>query len=166
MLHTEGLSHQRSFQVEGLSVLKKEHDVSLQVAQTPVSMTSNSLLKVSTSLCVQRVFLLNYTSVLCVLPDAERKDLLWPHLDLSEVYRLADQFIVLWQLFPRRQLDEHLTQLTPTGAAGNVIIRMGQKSKGLAGSIYPHFYFIKPRMEADSSSKSYLGTKAFSPCLQ
>ena len=38
-------SHQRSLQVEGLCVLEKQHDVSLQVTQTAVAMTSNPLLQ-------------------------------------------------------------------------------------------------------------------------
>lgn len=46
------------------------------------------------------------------------------NLDLPEVHRLADQLVVLWQLFPRRQLDEHLAQLTPAGTAGSDITRV------------------------------------------
>lgn len=38
-------SHQWSLQVEGLSVLKKQHDVSFQVTQTAVTMTPNPLLQ-------------------------------------------------------------------------------------------------------------------------
>lgn len=38
-------SHQRSLQVEGLSVLKEQHDISLQVTQTAVAMTPNPLLQ-------------------------------------------------------------------------------------------------------------------------
>ena len=40
------------------------------------------------------------------------------YLDLPEVHRLADQLVVLWQLLPGGQLDEHLAQLTPVGARG------------------------------------------------
>lgn len=46
------------------------------------------------------------------------------NLDLSEVHRLPDQFVVFWQLFSRWQLDEHLAQLTPTSTAGSDIIKM------------------------------------------
>lgn len=38
-------SHQWSLQVEGLSVLKKQHDVSFQVTQTAVTMAPNPLLQ-------------------------------------------------------------------------------------------------------------------------
>lgn len=38
-------AHQWSLQVEGLSVLKKQHDVSFQVTQTAVTMTPNPLLQ-------------------------------------------------------------------------------------------------------------------------
>lgn len=44
-LHTAGGSHQGTLQVEGLSVLKEQHDVSLQVTQAAVAMVSNSLLQ-------------------------------------------------------------------------------------------------------------------------
>lgn len=45
------------------------------------------------------------------------------NLDLPEVHRLADQFVVLRELLSRRQLDENLAQLTPAGAAGIGIAR-------------------------------------------
>lgn len=38
-------SHQRSLQVEGLSVLKKQHDVSFQVTQAAVTMAADPLLQ-------------------------------------------------------------------------------------------------------------------------
>lgn len=38
-------SHQRSLQVEGLSILKEQHDISFQVTQTSVTMTPNPLLQ-------------------------------------------------------------------------------------------------------------------------
>lgn len=41
----EVLSHQRSLQVEGLSILKEQHDISFQVTQTAVTMTPNPLLQ-------------------------------------------------------------------------------------------------------------------------
>lgn len=40
--------HQRSLQVEGLSVLKKQHDVSFQVTQAAVTMAPNPLLQQQT----------------------------------------------------------------------------------------------------------------------
>lgn len=43
-------------------------------------------------------------------------------LDLPEVHRPADQFVVLWQLLPGRQLDENLAELSPAGAAGSDLI--------------------------------------------
>lgn len=45
-------SHQWSLQVEGLSVLEEQHDVSLQVTQTAVAMTSNPLLQWRYSTCI------------------------------------------------------------------------------------------------------------------
>lgn len=41
-------SHQWSLQVEGLSVLKKQHDVSFQVTQAAVTMAPNPLLQQQT----------------------------------------------------------------------------------------------------------------------
>lgn len=38
-------SHQRSLQVEGLSVLKKQHDVSFEVPQAAVAMAPDPLLQ-------------------------------------------------------------------------------------------------------------------------
>lgn len=46
--YTAHLSHQRPLQVEGLSILEEQHDVSLQVTQTAVAMTSNPLLTLKT----------------------------------------------------------------------------------------------------------------------
>lgn len=42
------------------------------------------------------------------------------YLDFPEVDRLADELVVLWQLFARGQLDEHLTQLTTITAVKDI----------------------------------------------
>jgi hypothetical protein len=42
------------------------------------------------------------------------------YLDFPEVDRLADELVVLWQLFARRQLDEDLTQLTTITAVKDI----------------------------------------------
>lgn len=42
------------------------------------------------------------------------------YLDFPEVDRLADELVVLWQLFARGQLDEDLTQLTTITAVKDI----------------------------------------------
>lgn len=51
------------------------------------------------------------------------------YLDLPEVHWLADQLVVLGQFLSRRQLDENLAELTPTGAAGDYTSRIKQTSR-------------------------------------
>ena len=133
ILHTGGVSHQWTLQIEGLSVLEEQHDVSFQVTQTAVAMTSNPLLqwryrtRIMQERITCRLCAVGYHLDVCFAALVKK----WfpegsSYLYLPEIHRLADKFIVLWQLFSRWQLDEHLAQLTSTGTAGDDIIMIRQ----------------------------------------
>lgn len=61
--YTAHLSHQRPLQVEGLSILEEQHDVSLQVTQTAVAMTSNPLLTLTSERITHQASLLTFKHV-------------------------------------------------------------------------------------------------------